>query len=339
MKRHCIDIKDKGIIIVFIFLLLLIILLPMFMLGKNNNKHNNQIGKESKSFTKETLINVDGDNRKIKVYVSEEKTIKELDIEDYVKGVVAAEMPVSFNIEALKAQAVAVRNFAMNRIKNKCSNGKGADICDTVHCQVYIDKSKKIKEWGNNGEKNWNKINEAVSATKGQYMYYNGALVLNAQYFAASWGKTEDSKVVFGDYQPYLSSVKSLGDSLAPKYSTTLNIDNKTFINKIKNKYNIYKLSEGNLSSNIKISSRNESGSVKSVNIGGKNISGIEFRKLFDLNSTNFTITFSKNYVAIKCLGYGHGVGMSQWGANYMANEGKSYIEILKYYYSGVEIK
>lgn len=331
--------KDKGIIIVFIFLLLIIILLPMLMLGKNNDKHNNERSEDAKNEIKETLRNVNKENKKIKVYISEDKAIKELDIEDYVKGVVAAEMPVSFNIEALKAQAVAVRNFTINRIRNKCGNGDGADICDTVHCQVYIDKNKKIKEWGNNGQKNWSKLEEAVNLTKGQYMYYNGELVLNAQYFAASWGKTEDSKVVFGEAQPYLLSVKSLGDSLAPKYSTTSNIDNKTFINKIKNKYNIYKLSEANLSSNIKISSRNESGSVKSVNVCGKSISGVEFRKLFDLNSANFTITFSKNYVTVKCLGYGHGVGMSQWGANYMANEGKNYIDILKYYYNGVIIK
>lgn len=331
--------KDKGIIIVFIILLLLIILLPMFMLGKNNDRHNGQRSGDTKSLIKETFTKVNEENKKIKVYISEEKTIKELDIEDYVKGVVAAEMPVSFNIEALKAQAVAVRNFTINRIRNKCGNGNGADICDTVHCQVYIDKNKKIKEWGNNGQKNWSKLEEAVNSTKGQYMYYNGELVLNAQYFSASWGKTEDSKVVFGDSQPYLSSVKSLGDSLAPKYSTTSNIDNKTFVNKIKNKYNISKLAEGNLSSNVKIASRNESGSVKSVSVCGKSISGVEFRKLFDLNSTNFTMTFSKNSVVVKCLGYGHGVGMSQWGANYMANDGKTYIEILKYYYSGVIIK
>lgn len=251
-------------------------------------------------------------------------------------------MPANFDEEALKAQAVAARTYYMNKRINKCKDAesKGAEICDSTHCQVYMDKEERMSKWSKkDSESNWSKINEAVESTKGEVLTYDGAILEYPQFFAVSSGRTEDALDVLSMNIPYLKSTDSKGEEVAPKYETTFSMSLDEFINKIKSSYNDIKLSKNSLKNSIEIQSYTQGGSVKEIKIGNKIISGIELRKILNLNSTNFKISFKNNDIIFLCKGYGHGVGMSQWGANAMAKSGDKYSDILKHYYSGVDIE
>lgn len=281
-------------------------------------------------------------NGKVKLYHRSEDRVEEIDLEEYVMGVVASEVPANFEEEALKAQAVAARTFYMSKRNNpnKEEKEKGAEICDTTHCQVYMSKDERISKWSKSeAGSNWEKIQKAVLDTKGQVLTYDGSVLEYPQFFATSSGKTEDAKDVFSMDVPYLKSEDSKGEEIAPKYKTSTQIPINDFINKINSKYKGVNANKSNLSSLIKILSFTEAGSVKEIKIGNEIVKGTEFRTLFNLNSTNFTLDFQQDSVEVNCKGYGHGVGMSQWGANAMAKSGSKYDEILKHYYSGVEIQ
>ena len=176
-----------------------------------------------------------------------------------------------------------------------------------------------------------------MEATAGQVLIYNDELVENPKYFSVSAGKTENSVDVFSDDVPYLKSTDSPGEEAAPKYESNVEMKKSQFIKTINNSNPDAKLDNNNINS-IKIISRTEGEGVKEISLGNINVSGVEFRKLFNLNSTDFNIEINSDVIKIECKGYGHRVGMSQWGANAMAKEGKSYEEILKHYYTGVEI-
>lgn len=275
----------------------------------------------------------------VKVYDANKNEIKELPLEEYVKGVVAAEVPAEFNEEALKAQAVAARTFYIAKREEPCPKAHGAEICNTTHCQVYISKEESVSKWGNSkSEEYWNKISKAVEETKGQVIVYEGEVIKYPQFFSISAGKTENAIDVFSNDIPYLKSIDSPGEEIAKKYETVVKINKKDFINKINRGCSSAKLNEDNLKS-IKILSRTEGDGVKELLIGEDKMTGVEFRKILGLNSTNFKINIESSEVKIDCKGYGHRVGMSQWGANVMAKEGKGYNEILKHYYSGTDIK
>ncbi|QAA31443.1 stage II sporulation protein D [Clostridium manihotivorum] len=294
-----------------------------FIFDNNQSDHNKQY-----------------DFHKIKVYNTETKKTVEMDLEQYVYGVVAAEMPVNFNLEALKAQAVAARTFALTRIVNKCPQANGADICDSTHCQVYIGEAEKKKQWEASKSKDyWDKIVQAVDSTKGQVLSYDGYLVMNPQYFAVSSGKTESSKEVFGSDVPYLVSVDSPGEERATKYKSTVSYTYDKFTTLINDYYKDSGIKKSSLKSQLKILSRTEGGGVNEISVGRTIIKGTDFRKLLSLKSTNFSISFSNGKIAFNCIGYGHGVGLSQWGANAMAGTGASFDKILKHYYTGVDIK
>ena len=333
-----INIKIIAIMTLIIFTILIILPLIFLRVGKESinvfNLNNENIVKSS-----EIIFPTDG---KVKLYHKEEDNVEELDLEEYIIGVVASEVPANFNEEALKAQAIAARTFYMNRRNNPCKDGKnkGAEICDTTHCQVYMNKEERMSKWSSSqAEINWNKIQKAVLDTKGQVLTYDDSVLEYPQFFATSSGKTEDAKDVFSMDVPYLKSEESKGEEIAPKYKTTIQIPINEFVNKINTKYSTANLKKEDLQSLIKFESYNESGSVKEISIGNKGIKGTEFRQLFNLNSTNFKLNFEKDIVKISCIGYGHGVGMSQWGANAMAKNGATYDQILKHYYNGVEIQ
>ncbi len=332
------NVKTIAVMTLIIFIILIILPLIFLNAGKGSlnvfNLSNENVVKSSE-ITFPT-------NGKVRLYHRNEDTVEELDLEDYIMGVVASEVPANFDEEALKAQAVAARTFYMNKRKNpsKDDKEKNAEICDTTKCQVYMSKAERVSKWSKSeAESNWSKIQKAVLDTKGQILTYEDSVLEYPQFFAVSSGKTEDAKDVFSVDVPYLKSEESKGEEIAPKYKTTLEISISEFINKINSKYGNAKLKKGNLSSTIKIESYTEAGSVKEIKIGGELIKGTDFRTLFNLNSTNFKFEFGENEVKINCLGYGHGVGMSQWGANAMAKNGSKYDEILKHYYSGVEIQ
>lgn len=332
------NMKITTIMTLIIFTML--ILLPIIFLGTGKesinvfNLNNENIIKNS-----EITFPLNG---KVRLYHKEEDKVEEMDLEDYIMGVVASEVPANFDEEALKAQAVAARTFYMSKRNNPCkdSKSKNAEICDTTNCQVYMSKAERFSKWSKSeAESNWNKIQKAVLDTKGQILTYENSVLEYPQFFSVSSGKTEDAKDVFSVNVPYLKSEESKGEENAPKYKTTLEVPISDFISKINSQYKNANLKKGNLSSSIKIESYTEGGSVKEIKAGGEIIKGTDFRTLFNLNSTNFKLEFGDKVIKINCTGYGHGVGMSQWGANAMAKSGAKYNEILKHYYKGVEIQ
>jgi len=332
------SVKTIGVMTVFIVIILVILPLIFLGTGKGINSafslDNNDIVKNSN-----IVFPVDG---KVKLYRKSEDRVEELDLEDYIMGVVASEVPASFEEEALKAQAVAARTFYMNKRNNpdKDSKAKGAEVCDTINCQVYMSKEERVSKWGKSqAESNWERIRKAVLDTKGQVLTYDGKVLEYPQFFATSSGKTEDAKDVFSVDVPYLKSEESKGEEIAPKYKTTIKIPVSEFVNKANGRYTNSNIKKDNLLSQIKIESYTEGGSVKEIKMGNATIKGTEFRELFNLNSTNFKLSFENNVVTVNCTGYGHGVGMSQWGANVMAKNGSAYEEILKHYYNGVKIQ
>jgi stage II sporulation protein D len=328
------------IIIATVFIFIILILLPIFFLDSEKGSIN-VFNLSNENITKSSEITFPL-NGKVRLYHKKEDTVEELDLEDYIMGVVASEVPANFSEEALKAQAVAARTFYMSKRNNPCKDAKSnnAEICDTTNCQVYMNKADRFSKWSKSeAESNWSKIQKAVLDTKGQVLTYENLVLEYPQFFSVSSGKTEDAKDVFSVNVPYLKSEESKGEENAPKFKTTLEVSISDFISKINSQYKNANLKKGNLSSLIKIESYTEGGSVKEIRVGGEVIKGTEFRTLFNLNSTNFKLEFGDKSIKINCTGYGHGVGMSQWGANAMAKNGAKYNEILKHYYKGVEIQ
>ena len=242
-----------------------------------------------------------------------------LDLNDYVTGVVASEMPALFNEEALKAQAVAARSFATSKIENNF-----LELTSGISDQVYSPNFKLKEKWNDDYNKYYNKIYKCVKSTHNEVIKRDNK-ILRTYYFSISNGYTENSQTVFNDTT--FTSVKSLENENTPNYKFQ-----KTFsssdLNKLLNVSNI----------DIQNIERNATNHVKSITINNKTYTGIEFRKLLNLRSTDFTIEKQDNNYIITTIGYGHGVGMSQYGANQMAKEGSSYKEILNHYYENTEI-
>lgn len=279
------------------------------------------------SIKKETNHSFFEEENTIKIK-TKENTIEELNIEEYLIGVLAAEMPASFHEEALKAQAVAARSYALYKINN--NNGNNYDILTDVTNQSYITKEAMQEKWQEDYEYYLTKITKAVQDTESEVMYYDNEII-EAFYFAMSNGKTEDAAFVFNETLPYIKSVESSWDN------DSLNnfIVNTTF-----SKTNFCeKLSISNCSNiiinNIKRTSTNR---IESLVINNQQFGGTEIRKLLNLRSTDFEISIDENSVNITTKGYGHGVGMSQYGANGMANAGYNYKDILNYYYNDITI-
>ena len=258
----------------------------------------------------------------ITVYRLNGSVIK-LNMTDYLIGVVSSEMPASFNLEALKAQSVLARTYALKAKQTK------KKLTDTVSTQSYIDVDQMKNKWENSFNTYYNKIKNAVENTNGEYLSYNGNYI-EALYHSTNNGKTESSLDVFGNYYPYLISVSSEYDKNASSYLRTINMPLDTISNKLG--LNL------NNDSVISILSYTDGGNIKEININGNNFSGKNVRELLGLRSADFDISISDNNANITTRGYGHGVGMSQYGANGMANAGYSYKDILSHYYPGTTL-
>lgn len=258
----------------------------------------------------------------ITIYRSNGNVIN-LNMTDYLIGVVSSEMPASFNLEALKAQSVLARTYALK------AKQTGKKLTDTVSTQSYIDMDQMKNKWGNSFNTYYNKIKNAVENTNGEYLSYNGNYI-EALYHSTNNGKTESSLDVFGNYYPYLISVSSEYDKNASSYLRTINMPLDTISNKLG--LNL------NNDSVISILSYTDGGNIKEININGNNFSGKKVRELLGLRSADFDISISDNNANITTRGYGHGVGMSQYGANGMANAGYSYKDILSHYYPGTTL-
>lgn len=249
--------------------------------------------------------------------------IEQLELEDYITGVVAAEMPALFHPEALRAQAVASRTYALKRMaENKI-------ITDTNAHQTYKDINQLKALWGNNFNTYYNKIKDVVQSTKGQYIAYNNYYI-DALFHSTSNGKTEDPINVWGGSFPYLKSVDSHWDLNAITYEKT---QSKTF-EEVSNILGF----EFNQDTNVQLVSKTVGNRVNEIVIGEHTYSGIDIRDLFGLRSADFDINIDDNQINFTTRGYGHGVGMSQYGANGMAKEGYSYRQILNHYYPNTKI-
>lgn len=279
---------------------------------------------------------------RITVYNPEAALVDEVDLEDYVLGVVAAEMPSSFNEEALKAQAVAARTFAVSRMKGlygSASNHFGAHVCtESGHCQAWVSKEQYLKSYG--GEKGWNKIAEAVAETRNKIMTYDG-VIINPLYHSNSGGATEDIQEVWSvsGEVPYLKSVYSPYEGQYDEYEKENIFAWADFVKKVKSQFPDVKLG-ADPQKEIEILSYSPSGRVTAIRIGSVTLSGVELRELLSLRSTHMDISCpDKSTVKIVTKGYGHGVGMSQCGADALGKKGMDYIKILEYYYTGVQVE
>ena len=346
MRRVFIIGHLKNILLLITAFIAFIVITSVLIVGigedKSISKSKNSIFKsdeQEKSVKYELMPKIST----IKVNLLKENIIKEFNLEEYVIGVVAAEMPADFGLEALKAQAVAARTYALAHVAElggtPCKNGNGASLCDTVHCQDYMDKEERMKLWSSSsGEKNWDKIKLAVESTRGKVLIYNNSLVMEPYYFATSSGKTENSEDVFSNSIPYLRSVESPGEEGTKNFRSSNVFTYKELSEIISKNYKNSKITTANIKQQIKVIDRTYAGSVKSIKVGSITMTGSKFRTMLNLKSSNFQIKFNLNDIEIDCNGYGHGVGMSQWGANAMAKDGKGYIEILNHYYQGTEV-
>ncbi|MDP4177286.1 MAG: stage II sporulation protein D [Bacillota bacterium] len=313
-----------------------------------NNTANNNISNTNKfNMADDSIIhNSNAESEpSVSVFRVKENKKEDIELEEYVRGVVATEMPIEYNVEALKAQAVASRTYAVAHMECfggvKSSKAKGANVTDNTDCQVYNDKEDILKMWtAKESNENWSKLNKAVSETQGEILTYNNDLVLEPLFFSISTGKTDSCKDIFNSEVPYLQSIISEGEASEPNYKKIKKVSVKGFVDTINDAYPKAKLTYKS-ASNVSINGdKTSGGTVKQVKIGNCYISGVEFRSLFSLRSADFSINFpDKNNVNITTVGYGHNVGMSQWGSNVMAKSNKNYIEILTHYYKGVKIK
>lgn len=272
------------------------------------------------------------ENPEINIFDTSSNKIFTMKTEEYITCVVAAEMPADFHSEALKAQAVAARTYLIK--KGSCSNNAQADICtDSSHCQAFSDVEQLKEKWGKDFKQYYNKISTAVYDTAGEIITYEGEPI-SAVFHSTSSGRTESSSDVWGSSRPYLQSVESSADEKSPKYASSKTVSLEEFKNIIKQENSDANF-DLSLISDVKTT---EGGAVSTIKIGGVEFKGTKIRELFNLRSANFTIDVIDNDVVFDVRGYGHGVGMSQYGADFMAKSGSDYTQILKKYYQGVKI-
>ncbi|MGL4991994.1 MAG: stage II sporulation protein D [Sarcina sp.] len=331
--------KFRNVIIILIVIMIVFSIPVIF--GVMSNDTYKKISIEEKVKANEKFSSIKGEELNIDtsiVKVVTKNGLKKIPLEEYIEGVVSTELPLSFEDEAMAAQAIAARTFVVSKMITPCSKVReeGGIICDTTHCQVYSPLDDRLNSLGSDGEKYRGKVLDAIEKTKGTVLTYEGLLVRYPQYFAISSGKTENGNDVFNTEAPYLKSVVSTGEEHLPKYKTEVKLSYDEFLGKANNNYKTG-LSKKNIKNNVKVISRTEGGSVSEIKLGEVTIKGTEFRQLFGLYSANFNIEFNEE-ILITCKGYGHGVGMSQWGANAMAKDDKTFEEIIKHYYTGVEI-
>ncbi|WP_419875598.1 stage II sporulation protein D [Candidatus Pristimantibacillus sp. PTI5] len=289
-------------------------------------------GNQSQAETSEVL-----DHLVIRVYMTKEERIERVPLETYVRGVVAAEMPIGFELEALKAQAIAARTYMIRRIVQGNDSGvpvKGADVTDTVEHQVYVSLADLARKWPKADQKtNMKKLNDAVAETRGKIITYKGDPI-EAAFFSTSNGYTENSEDYWKQEIPYLRSVASPWDeAISPRYKETVELSLKEFYNKLGVS------GKSSAKSAIRIVEKTAGNRISKIVIGGATFTGREVREKLGLASSQFTWKIKGGTIAITTYGYGHGVGMSQWGANGMAQSGASAEQILAHYYSSVQVE
>jgi len=273
----------------------------------------------------ETFLEQEG--RYIAVY--QDSLIKTMELEEYILGVVLAEMPASFEEQALMAQSVVARTYALKRQKEGTRH-PGAGVCtNSLCCQAFISPSEYINKQGT--KENLEKVRNAVNATSGLVLTYLGKLA-ESTYFSCSGGRTEDAQAVWGTDIPYLQAVESPGEEKAESFEASVSFTIEQFLEALGRKLS------GDPDTWFGTVAYTEGGGVDTMMIGGIQYSGTELRKLLGLNSTAFYVETDSEGITLTTHGKGHRVGMSQYGAEAMAVGGNNYRQILSYYYPGTVI-
>ena len=290
-------------------------------LSSSTNDTTNTIVSENKVATDTNK----GDNAKGSIYINlnNKGVISSIELEEYIVGVVAAEMPASFSVEALKAQAVAARTYTVK----KASAGK--TLVNSTSDQVYNTVDEMKAKWGSSFNTYYNKIKSAVSSTKGLVITYNGKYI-DALYCSMTNGKTEQPEYVWAYSYPYLKCVSSSWDKNVKGFETVKNLEYATVSKALGQTVTRDTV--------IEILYYTVSGRVDKIKIGDKTYTGVEIRTKLGLRSTDFTIDLNDSNISITTRGFGHGVGLSQYGANEMAKQGYTYDKILHHYYTGITI-
>ncbi|MDD6023704.1 MAG: stage II sporulation protein D [Oscillospiraceae bacterium] len=305
-----------------------VILLPLLLCGMGMPPTKGLTGgkpvgaqSQDQRYITEFVIHQEMENGEELVTVTVSGEEREMTMEDYLTGVLMGEMPASFQMEALKAQAVAARTYTMKRL---ASGGTLSD--DPSVCQAFISPEKAQEKLGSQWEQLLRKLRQAVTDTEGQVLTYDGDLI-SATYFSCSGGRTESAQAVWGGDVPYLISVESPGEEECADYETTKTMTREAVMDAL-------------MVDSLGVSdvTYTEGGGVDTMVIGGKTFSGRELRGLLGLKSTCFTMELTEKEAIFTVRGYGHRVGLSQEGAEAMALEGKDYREILQWYYPGTEL-
>lgn len=327
----------KKYIIYFFLFIILCFLIPILFTKSFENTNNKTQGKEN-SIPESTY-----DYKKyktVKLLHTKTKKVEELPLDEYLYGVVSSEMPANFKEEALKAQAVVARTFTLYKIVHNSKKHDGADICDdSTCCQAWISKEDRLAKWKEENQiEYWNRIVNAVNSTQGKMITYNNQPI-NAFFHSNSGGSTEAPIDVWGGSgYPYLKSVTTAGEDAYNQYYSTVTVTQKQFTEIIKKVHSDFKI-DFSKKDCIKVKEYTEGNRIKTIQVGNLSLSGVEMRTLFGLRSANFKITMEKQNIKFDVTGYGHGVGMSQTGADSLANQGKNYEDIIHHFYTGVEIK
>ena len=340
----------KKILIYLLSFILIIFIIPAFLTKRTTPtsskketerqlQDNNQQEQTTENQTEISNKNTYNYSKYGTISLLHKKTgeVEQVNLEEYLCNVVSAEMPATFEQEALKAQAIVARTYTIYKILNKKHDN--ADICDdSTCCQAWISKDDRLAKWEENQrESNWQKICSAVNETSGKIITYENKPI-DAFFHSNSGGITEVPVNVWGGTgYPYLQSVETSGENTYTQYASEVTLSQEELINKLKEKYSDISIDFTN-SEDIKILEYTESTRVKTVKFGNHEISGVEARTLFGLKSTNFEISRDGNNIKFSVKGYGHGVGMSQTGADSMAKNGSRAEEIIKHFYTGVEI-
>ena len=337
----------KKFLIYFLGFVFICFILPALLTDKNKEVLSNiENSKEIANESNENQIVENSTNEKysyeqygtIKLLHADTGTVEDVFIDDYLCNVVSAEMPADYELEALKAQAIVARTYTIFKVRNK--KHENADICDDSNCcQAWISKEDRLARWEESlRESNWKKIQEAVSSTTGKIITYQNEPI-NAFFHSNSGGKTEVPVNVWGGTgYPYLQTVETSGEDTYSQYSSEVVLSQQELLDKLKTKYSDIAIDFNN-TEDIKILEYTDGDRVKTVKFGNHNLSGVEVRTLLGLRSANFSITQENGNIKFSVKGYGHGVGMSQTGADSLAKQGSTADDIIHHFYANVEIK
>lgn len=323
----------RKLLLIYLGIIVLCFLLPAILTEVSKGEINvtsADIKTEQKNIENQHIV---------KLYHTKTNEIEEIELEQYLYGVVAAEMPASYELEALKAQAIVARTYTVYKEINDSVKHGNASICDDANCcQAWISKNDRFEKWDDNmKEQYWEKIVSAVDATKGKVIKYDGEPI-NAFFHSNSGGTTEAPKDVWGGSgYPYLQTVATSGEDAYSQYASEVILTRQDIIEKIKTNHPEVEINF-DTDNWAEIKEYTDGGRVRFIQMGNVLLSGVEARTLFGLKSANFKVEKEGENIKFSVIGYGHGVGMSQTGANSLAKEGKTAEEIIYHFYSGVEI-